>query len=366
MHRWNKNHNVAGLLLVELPRRAVHEGKRKAFTLVELLVVIAIIGILVALLLPAIQAAREAARRSECLNNIRQVGIAFTNYESSKKRMPNGATQRYGRNPATGADYTSNPTMFSWVSVLMPFVEEASLHSQVDWTIPLDDRNSKTPPDTGHHIAFGTYQCPSDQRVGITNNWYGARGNYAGNVGIGHVWMKDPSPTQDCFGGTTTQYECPHSAAGPPGDPRRNPEADTSSLSRFGTFMVNKGRKMSEFEDGTSKTVAISEVRNIEGEDTRGVLHFGAGVLYMHDFPPNFTQIREKTRYCQPSEFAPCQTSPQEWKGEWRHFARSAHPGGVNLMMVDTSAKFVSDDVSEVAWKAIATPRGGEVTDSTF
>src|SRR5262249_52281472 len=96
-----------------------------AFTLVELLVVIAIIGILVALLLPAIQAAREAARRSQCLNNIRQVGVAMMNFESATKRLPIGATQRYGINPATGAPYTSNPTMYSWISLLMPYVEEA-------------------------------------------------------------------------------------------------------------------------------------------------------------------------------------------------------------------------------------------------
>ena len=75
---------------------ASHVDARRAFTLVELLVVIAIIGILVALLLPAIQAAREAARRSQCINNIRQVGIAMMNFETSKKRLPNGATQRYG------------------------------------------------------------------------------------------------------------------------------------------------------------------------------------------------------------------------------------------------------------------------------
>ena len=74
--------------------------------------------------------------------------------------------------------------------------------------------------------------------------------------------------------------------------------------------MINKGRKMSEFNDGTSKTAAISEVRNIEGKDTRGVLHFGAGVLYMHDFPPNYEgTIKERTRYCLNVDFAPCQQS---------------------------------------------------------
>jgi hypothetical protein len=305
------------------------------------------------------------------MNNIRQTGIAIMNYESARKRLPFGATQRYGNDPKTGTPYTNNPTMFSWVSDLMPYVEEASLHSQVNWKIPLDDRNSLVPADTSHHIQFQTYLCPSDNRVGITNGWYGARGNYAGNVGIGFIWMNDTSPTQDCANAALNPgYSCNHTGFYPPGDPRANPEAKNSSLVRFGTFMVNKGRKMSEFNDGTSKTAAISEVRNIEGQDTRGVLHFGAGVLYMHDFPPNYIPtaigLREKTRYCINVDYAQCQQSPQDWKGDWRHYARSNHSGGVNLMMVDTSTRFISDSINEDVWKALATARGDETINEDF
>jgi prepilin-type N-terminal cleavage/methylation domain-containing protein len=346
-------------------KRSAKRGSAAAFTLVELLVVIAIIGILVALLLPAIQAAREAARRSQCLNNIRQVGIAMMNYESARKQLPVGATQRYGNNPTTGQPYTANPTMFSWISLLMPYVEEASLYGQVNWKIPLEDRNSLVPPDTAHHIQFQTLLCPSDQRVGITNTWYGARGNYAGNAGIGKIWMNDTSPTQDAANASLNPgYSCTPHPYSAPSDPNANPEAKNSSLFRFGTFMVNKGRKMREFADGTSKTAAISELRNFEGTDTRGVLHFGAGVLYMHDFPPNYlptaSNLREWTRWCVNIDFVSCNGSPQDWRGEWRHYARSNHSGGVNLMMVDTSARFVSDSINIDLWKAVATPKGDE------
>ncbi len=135
--------------------------------------------------------------------------------------------------------------------------------------------------------------------------------------------------------------------------------------------MVNKGRRMSEFEDGTSKTAAVSEVLTIPGTangsngDTRGVLHFGAGSMYMHDYPPNFvdsTQVqKDQTRYCVSTDNAPCFNTDADWKGEWRHLARSAHTNGVNLMMVDTSVRFISDDVNEDTWKAMATPKGGEI-----
>ena len=200
-------------------RRCPSDRRLAAFTLVELLVVIAIIGILIALLLPAIQAAREAARRSQCLNNVRQTGIALMNYESSKKRLPNGATQRYG-NDKNGKAFSGDPTMFSWISSMMPYVEESAFYSKVDWTIPLGERNALSPPDTAHHIQFETYKCPSDTRVGIVNDWYGARGNYAGNVGIGLIWMNDTSPTQDCaYSSLNPGYSCNHPPAAPPAAP---------------------------------------------------------------------------------------------------------------------------------------------------
>jgi hypothetical protein len=83
----------------------------------------------------------------------------------------------------------------------------------------------------------------------------------------------------------------------------------------------------------------------------------------MHDYPPNYVELADRTRWCEPNApaYAPCQASEREWRGRWRHFARSGHPNGVNLMMVDTSGRFVSEDVDVDLWQAIATPEGDEV-----
>src|SRR3954454_12704095 len=107
---------------------------RKAFTLVELLVVIAIIGILVALLLPAIQSAREAARRSQCANKMRQLSLAVLNYESSRKELPPAGIARVMKDPKFGVDIF-NPlsgTRFSWIIEVLPYMEEQSLSDKFD------------------------------------------------------------------------------------------------------------------------------------------------------------------------------------------------------------------------------------------
>src|SRR6188768_1368676 len=119
--------------LAELP--AVSKRERTAFTLVELLVVIAIIGILVALLLPAIQSAREAARRTRCLNNLKQMGLAILNYESSKKCYPRG---RWNLDPNDTSKHTVPDRTFAksndacWTVVVLPYAEEQTIASQYD------------------------------------------------------------------------------------------------------------------------------------------------------------------------------------------------------------------------------------------
>jgi len=125
-------------------------NRKTGFTLIELLVVIAIIGILVALLLPAIQMAREAARRTECNNNLKQIGVAFHNYELTHGTLPPG----YVYVP----DPLGNQSGFGWGTLILPFLEQQALHDRFDFTLPIFDSANQTPAQ--EHLD--AYICPTD------------------------------------------------------------------------------------------------------------------------------------------------------------------------------------------------------------
>ncbi|MEM8945180.1 MAG: DUF1559 domain-containing protein [Planctomycetota bacterium] len=375
---------------LHLPKRS------RGFTLVELLVVIAIIGVLVALLLPAVQAAREAARRSQCVNNLHNLALAMHNYASSNGSFP-PAELRRGDPSITPASSRDVKTLLSWVTMMMPYIEEGNKFENTDWRIPLLGRNNAG--DTSHHLTLATFTCPSEvnlpEDVGIVNNFYGARGNYVANSGRGYYYAKDITPELAIQGWEARLSSDPNA------DPLAIPasHADTAPhMTALGAFVVDSvlpvlgatdndpvtgssnGRSFAQFTDGTSNTAALSELRLVPGTDTRGAMHFGPAALYMHDWPPNMPldarhplrpilRITDRTRYCDTEvapEIAPCQnTSAGNWSGVWQQLARSYHPGGVNLAMADGASRFVSDDIDQLIWHALATPDGAELIDAS-
>jgi prepilin-type N-terminal cleavage/methylation domain-containing protein len=161
--------------MIGRPRVVSPRRSRPGFTLVELLVVIAIIGILVALLLPAIQAAREAARRSQCSNNLKQIGLAVLNYETSRKSLPQGSLA--ARVDREGPYYTT------WSVDILPYLEEQNLYDIWDSSVPLEHANNKKLRET----FLPAYMCPSDinmealivPETGPGGSEYGASYGYA-------------------------------------------------------------------------------------------------------------------------------------------------------------------------------------------
>src|SRR6476620_2292042 len=151
-------------------RRLGYSAFRRAFTLVELLVVIAIIGVLVALLLPAVQQAREAARRSSCQNNMKQIGLAIAQYELSKKVFPPSNTDE-----VFVWDDGKSALNHSWASVIMPYVEESALQDRINFKISaLENANQ---PAAGTIVP--TYRCPSYTGPSITEDSHYPSGKYA-------------------------------------------------------------------------------------------------------------------------------------------------------------------------------------------
>ena len=365
--------------------------KRRGFTLVELLVVIAIIGILVALLLPAIQAAREAARRTQCVNNLHNLGLAVQTYASAQGTLP-PADVRTGNasDPPTSRSSTMR-SLVNWVQLLLPYIEEGNIDQLTDWRVPHLGRYNAG--DTAHHQPIGLFTCPSEVNqasdIGIVNDFYGARGNYVANAGRGFYYANDLT-TEEAMSGWKAELA---------NDANANPLAVRGHhmgvhMTALGTFVVAsvpydpnrsdsepvfgtvQGRTFGQFSDGTSNTAAISELRLVPETDTRGAIHFGPASLYMHDWPPNMAldarnpyypawKVEDWTRWCDrdiAADISPCRgTSSGTYAGIWQHLARGYHPGGVNLAMADSSTRFVSDDIDIDVWHALATPEGGEI-----
>ena len=295
------------------------KARSRGFTLVELLVVIAIIGILIALLLPAVQAAREAARRSQCTNNVKQIGLALHNYHDTHKAFPLGHVM-------SSSSSVNTELRGSWIKGLLPFLELQTVYDTFDhnsaWWAPGNE--------AVRDIRIDAFLCPSDIEAEIFNSAYnfGFRGNYVGNIGIG-TYIREYRPS----------YQ--------------------TGLTVHGPFVHNHSVRFSDIIDGTSNTAAVTEIRKASGNDSRGALFADSGtVQYCHDYVPN-ELVADLTERCASETDVPCSGAGSG--GPHRLTARSRHPGGVNLLLFDGSVRFISETIDRDTWQALASMRGKEV-----
>lgn len=337
---------------------ARHRFERKGlgFTLVELLVVIAIIGILVALLLPAIQAAREAARRSSCVNNLKNLSLGCANYESTHTKLP------YGRKFNIWDTYT-------WTQVTLPFIEHQEVYD-LYWTLPDPTFSTDVPGSNGpigndermrraRHTQISLYYCPSDitpQPNELGTLEYGFwRGSYRGCTGSGDMYGNRIDASQGPVDASNPQQWVGAFRVAPAtGNPR----------------VLTEPVRLKDITDGTSHTILLSEgiVPTVEGwGGSMGETIYGnmGGALFSGFLTPNSSEPDRPIGPC-PSDVqdfeysAPCRSlGSSAWfspSGNRAHAAaRSKHPGGVNAVMVDGSIHFVTDGVDTLAWWAAAT-----------
>jgi len=315
-------------------------AKRKGFTLVELLVVIAIIGVLVALLLPAVQSAREAARRSRCVNNLKQIGLAVHNYENSFRTFPIGAYDCcYG----------------TWLLSILPYIEQGPLYQQYVRPGAMEGFGGAN----GSDIRYGTavnlpvtrtqlavYVCPSDTKSanlgvisGVTFHNYVS--NY-GNTVRGRLNSQGV-----IFGGAPFILVI-------------NP----TKVPGFVTDQKNpQFVKFADVTDGMSTTLMFSETVQGKGGDLRGFGWWGGGSHFETMLTPNSPLPDRTEQSCTPSVRLnpPCVNRVVgDPDLEETIAARSRHPAGVHASLCDGSTKFVSNNVDLVPWRSVGTAAGGD------
>ena len=342
-------------------------SKRRGFTLIELLVVIAIIGVLIALLLPAVQSARESARRAQCTNNLKQLGLAIHNYVSTNDALPPGGQVRSNIYAApNGPGWVDGPQNFSMKCRLLPFMEQGTLYNAMNFSVSAiwNQGDGIARPVDGFYInqtarptKVAFFTCPSDTNVPGGSDPQGIGVSYPNNCGL-------------------NRYNNNWQSVGP-----TYYQGNDNGLCRTLNF--------ASITDGQTNTVMFSEYVKGRGNNNTDGLH-QAYTLTVTTLPQGYNNADNAlAQICDQVKSRQWDFKGEVWmiqdNGRGGGFcmtqtpnrkacvdpgvsgvdnligASSKHPGGVNCLMVDGSVRFVKSTVNIDTWHALASIAGGEV-----
>lgn len=350
-------------------KRSVFRNRRRAFTLVELLVVIAIIGILVALLLPAVQAAREAARRTQCANNLKQYGLALHNYHDTLKNFPPGGLWNVN---ATGPLSWGAKNM-GWQARILPYAEQQTLFEKISW-----DLNQGSNPYVGfdsllnppnvpatqayvRQVILPYAKCPSDESPKTDGSW--GLTSYSGSLG----WQRTPSANGACNPylnnpGQDVNYEALAWNADH-GNTWRN--QDLSGM--FGRMGTDEGMGIANILDGTSNVIIVGEILSACHDHGGGWAYYNSmGNAHASTSVPINTMTtcainqadggRRNYPFCYPTDCTP----KSNWNLSWGF--RSRHPAGAQFVFADGSVHFLSKSVNYATYQYLGGRSDGRPT----
>jgi prepilin-type N-terminal cleavage/methylation domain-containing protein len=351
--------------------------RKRAFTLVELLVVIAIIGILVGLLLPAVQSVREAARRMQCSNNLKQIGLAFMNFESAYKHIPGGGFDGDPRLPGMQYDEApgqyegstccraAHPNGWNQFFRILPYMEQQNVYELAKFGVAPLHSNRPANYDGEDDVAraiIPTYYCPSRRQNATYGSALFSRCDYAGAAGFYQGEIHE-NGTESGWNPALPQPQIPASPLGL--SPRRNER----TRENWGNFGGRKGyitwtaqgakRRLADATDGTSNSIMVSEkaipkdVYGADGGDNERWNNNGwdeDNVRY--HFPP-LSDFSINNR--------PYRDMVARSGTVWRRYFGSAHVSGLNAVLGDGSVQFSSYTVDPLVWMRLNVIDDGQV-----